>query len=97
MVERPPTPSISRQVVAISPKSNVTIKVLDTKNKQGQRLLTSFKAKREALASSEYFKASLRFNTAYNHKIQLKDDDAGAIQIWRDFRLFGLSLPTFVP
>jgi hypothetical protein len=71
------------QIFTISDRSDTTISLLGAKNQQGQYLLTKFEVEEETLTSfSNYFEASIRFNTSYGHDVELKDDDAGAIRVW---------------
>lgn len=84
---RPPTPITGGELVVLSKRSDLTISVYSPKDSQGQRALTKFAVQKDALtAFSEYFTASLRFNSALHagdsHHVELKDDDIGAMRVW---------------
>jgi len=82
---RPPTPTYGDETIEISHNSDLTVVVMSTKNGNGQRRIVHFKVDSKSLTTnSEYFTASLRFNSAngYNGNIELKDDDLAAMHVW---------------
>lgn len=86
-VEEPPRPATSTidgETVEISKHSDLVISVFSSKSDDGGRHVTKFKVEAKALTTnSQYFTASMCFNTAHNHRdVELKDDDIGAIHVW---------------
>jgi hypothetical protein len=67
----------------ISGNSDIVLSLLTLKYKDEKRYLYKYKVEKQALTSfSGYFEASLRFNEKFDHEIQLKGDEPGALGIW---------------
>jgi hypothetical protein len=81
---RPVTPTIGGETIELSMHSDITLSVSSTKDESGKRRLVHFKLEAKALTTnSEYFSASLRFNSANGHQtLSLKDDNIDAMYIW---------------